>query len=58
MVSYGIVLAANTVSLLLACGGLACNFYVIIKFLIQMDRKLFVTLHYVFAVPLILLTIA
>ena len=54
MVSYASVIIVNTVSLVLELSALVFCIYVILKFIIQVDSKLFVTLHYAFAVPLLL----
>ena len=53
-----IVLVANSVNLVLAFAGFAFCLFVTGKYLIQMDRKLFVVLHYTFAVPLLLSDVA
>ena len=47
-----LVLTACTINFLLALALFGACIYVIFKYLLQVDRKLFVTLHYIFAVPL------
>ena len=57
MVSYALIITTCSIDLFLAASLLVVCLYVIIKYLLQVDRKLFVTLHYVFATPLCLIDV-
>ena len=57
MVPYALLITTSSIDLVLAVGFFGVCIYVIVKYLLQMDQKLFVTLHYVFATPLILVDV-
>ena len=54
MVSMTVVLISIGVNMLLAFIAFIFCAFVIVKYLIQIDSKLFVVLYYAFAVPLLL----
>ena len=50
---YALCMVAETIQLILALLGLTFCAYIVFKYLIQMDCKLYICLHYIFAIPLL-----